>query len=133
MNPRQLTICLEKRWVTRNRLIHQISRLQQCLVVSGAESPSQNKILGAAVKVEGSEINRGWALDGQLLSRRKFGVKLSCDPLRDLALNCKHVLEIAIVFFRPDVGIGAGVDQLDVYVKPGACLANTAFQDVGYT
>ena len=59
-------------------------------------------------------------------------MKALCDFLRDLALDGEHVFQIAIVFFCPDVRVGARVDQLGVYVKPGACLADAAFQHVGY-
>ena len=51
-------------------------------------------------------------------------MKLARDFLRDLALNREHVFQITIVIFRPDVRIGASVDQLRVYVKPGTCLAD---------
>ena len=49
-------------------------------------------------------------------------MKLLGDLLRDLALDREHVFQIAIVFFRPDVRIGAGVDQLGVYVSQAPVL-----------
>jgi hypothetical protein len=45
-----------------------------------------------------------------------FGVKLPSDFLCDLALDPEHVFQVAIVLFRPDMCIGARVDQLRVYV-----------------
>jgi len=52
------------------------------------------------------------------------------DFLRDLALDGEDVFQVAIVLFRPYVRIGAGVDQLRVYMEPGPGLADTAFQRV---
>ena len=60
-------------------------------------------------------------------------MKLPGDLLRDLALGGKQIFQIAIVLLRPDVRVGARVDQLDVYVKPGTCLAYAAFQDVRHS
>ena len=59
-------------------------------------------------------------------------MKALSDLLRDLALDHKHVFQITIVFFRPDMRIGARIDQLGVYVKPGPSLTHAAFKDVGY-
>ena len=59
-------------------------------------------------------------------------MKLLRDFLRYFALDSEHVFEVAIVLFRPDVRVSAGVNQLDVYVKPGTSLTDATFQHMGY-
>src|SRR4029453_10340226 len=125
VSPGQLAIRLEKRRVTGDSLIQQIGRLEQTRLpgASRAHNSIQKKSFGAAIKIEGSEIGCWWSLNGKFLRSGDFGIKALCDFLRDLALDREHVFQIAIVLFRPDVRIGVGVDQLDVYVKPGAGFA----------
>ncbi len=55
-------------------------------------------------------------------------MKLPGDLSRDLALDREDVFQISIVFLCPDMRIGAGVDQLRVYVEPGAGFAHATFQ-----
>ena len=66
MKPRKLAIRLEKRWIVRDSLVQQISRLQEITLVFliRAEAPSQNEIFGAAVKLKSGEIEGWWSLDG---------------------------------------------------------------------
>jgi hypothetical protein len=111
----------------RDSLGQQIGRLQQIPLRAPCKGRSQKKVFGAAIKIEGGEISGWWAFNCQLLSGRDFGVKLLCDPLGDLALDSEHVFQIAIVFFCPGMRIGVGVDQLNVYVKPGPGLPYAAF------
>ena len=40
--------------------------------------------------------------------------KLICDFLRDLALDCEQISQIPIVFLRPNVSVGARINQLGV-------------------
>ncbi len=65
MNPGKLAIRLEKRWIMRDSLIQQIGGLAaNAAFPLAARAPGQNKIFGAAIKIEGGEIG-GWrALDG---------------------------------------------------------------------
>src|SRR6184192_2127252 len=53
--------------------------------------------------------------------------------LRDLTLDCKQPIQIAVVFLSPDVSVGARVDQLRVHVKNRAGSADAAFQDMRYS
>ena len=56
----------------------------------------------------------------------------SCDLLRDLALDRKQIVQIAIVLFGPNVGVSARVDQLRVQMKPRAGPADASLQNVRY-
>src|SRR5262245_602041 len=137
MSPGELAKCLEERWIARYGLVQQIDRFQKirlCVTASGwSKAHSQKKIFGPTIEIKGGEIHCGWPLNSQTFSGRNIEVKLLCDLLRDLALHHEHVFEVEIVFFRPDVRISAGVDQLRVYVKPRPGLAHAAFQHVRNT
>src|SRR6266566_5096744 len=104
MSEGQLAIRIEKRWVARDSL----RKVQY-------PAPSlQKNIIGARIQIKSNEIPGRSALNGQFLSRCNFGMKLVGDFLRDLALDCEHVVQIAIILFNPDVGISPRVDQLRV-------------------
>src|SRR6476659_5754897 len=53
--------------------------------------------------------------------------------LRDLTLDCKQPIQIAVVFLSPDVSVGPRVDQLRVETKMRARPPDTAFQNMRYT
>ena len=53
-----------------------------------------------------------------------------CDFLRDLALQCEHVSQIPIVFLRPNVGVGARINQLGVYMDLVRVPVDTSLQHV---
>ena len=89
--------------------------------LAATERRGQN-ILGARVKIERNKVGGWLALNGQFLSRCNFGVQSARRLLRDLALDRKQVIQIAIVLFGPDVGIRARVDQLGIHMKPVAVL-----------
>ena len=50
--------------------------------------------------------------------------------LRDLALDGKQIIQIAVVLLGPDVGIGARVDQLRIQTKMRSGSADAALQNV---
>src|SRR5437762_13875529 len=60
-------------------------------------------------------------------------MKVLGDFLRDLTLDCKQPIQIAVVFLSPDMRVSARVDQLRVHVKNRAGSADTAFQDMRYS
>ena len=60
-------------------------------------------------------------------------MELAGNFLRNLALNGKQIVEIAIVLLHPDMSVSARVDQLRVHVKPCADPADAAFQHMRYT
>ena len=51
-----------------------------------------------------------------------FGLELLRNLLRDLALDCKRVVQIAIILLGPDMRVGPRVDQLGVQMNPGPVL-----------
>src|SRR5207248_273275 len=60
-------------------------------------------------------------------------MKVLSNFLRDLTLDCKQPIQIAVIFLGPDVGVRACVDQLRVHVKNRAGSADAAFQDMRYS
>src|SRR5262245_13880828 len=116
----------------RDSLVQQINHLERTRLsgTGRAHNSVQEEILRAAIKIERREISCWWPLDGQFLRSRDFGMEALGDFLCDFALDCEHVLQIAIVLLCPEVGVSARVDQLGVYMEPGSCLAYAAFQDV---
>ena len=93
---------------------------------------SRKNIIGARIEIESNEIARRLALNGQFLSRCDFGVKLLGNFLRDLALDCEQIIQIAVVLFDPDVRVSARVDQLRVQMKMRAGPADAALQNMRY-
>src|SRR5438445_11035533 len=59
-------------------------------------------------------------------------MNLLSDFLRDFTLDREHIIQVAIVLFRPDMGVGASVDQLRIDMKPAAGLARATLQHVRY-
>src|SRR4029077_5319029 len=116
MSEGELAKRIEKRWITGHSLIQQLDPLEQIRFCLTTKARTQNKIFGAAVEIEGSEIACWPALDGHSLSGRNFGVKLLSDFLCDLALDREHLIQIAVVFLCPHVRIRPSVDQLNVHM-----------------
>src|SRR5205814_1883027 len=92
----------------------------------------QKNIIGARIQIKSNEIPGRFALNSHFLSGCNFGMKLVSDFLRDLALDCEHVVQIAVILFNPDVGIGPRVDQLRVQMKMRAGPADAALQNMRY-
>src|SRR5207247_8460481 len=99
MSVGELTIRIEKRWITRHSLVQQIDRLEAIRFLPGAYR--QKNIFGARVKIERADVARRRTLDCLLFTRRKFGLQLVRDRLRDLALDGEHVREIAVIRLPP--------------------------------
>jgi hypothetical protein len=55
------------------------------------------------------------------------------DPLRDLVLNLKDVLQVAVIFLSPDVLPGFGVAELARDADPLCSGANAPFEDISDT
>src|SRR2546427_1782009 len=115
MSEGQLAIRIEKRWVARDGPVQQIDSLHE--IHCPAVFPKKS-IIGSRIKIESNEIAGRFVLNGKFLSGCNFGVKLLSDFLRDLALDCEHVVQVAVVLFDPDVGISPRVDQLRIQVNP---------------
>ena len=129
MNESQLAIRLQKRWVAGDSPVQRMDCLRE--ILWSAVFPRKN-IIGARIKIESNEIPSRLALNGLFLSGCNFIMKLRGDFLRDLALDCEQVIQIAVVLFDPDVGIGPRVDQLRVQMKMRAGPADAALQNVRY-
>ena len=72
----------------------------------------------------------GGLLDCLLFMWRKFGLQLVGNRLRDLALNGKDVRQFAVISLRPEVPIGARIDQLRVDAHAIARALNASFHDM---
>ena len=117
MSERELAKRIEKRRIACDSLIQQLDPLEQIRFCLTTEARIQNKIFRAVVEIEGCEVGSRCALNGQFLSGRNFRVKLFRDFLCDLTLDSEHVVQVAIVLFRPHMCVSARVDQLGVHVK----------------
>src|SRR6476469_1688193 len=96
----ELAVCVEKRRVTRSRLIQQIGRLNQ-FRSRGAAKACQKKIFGASVELEGSDVARRGTFDCVLFAWRKLRLQLSGNGLRDLTLNREYVRKVSVIGLRP--------------------------------
>ena len=85
------------------------------------------------VKIESDKVGGWLTLDGQFLGSRDLGVQPLGDFLRNLALDRKQVVQIALVLFGPDVRVRARVDQLRIHMKPGTAPANASLQHMRYS
>src|SRR5947199_10660641 len=109
MSKGQLAIRIQKRWVARDSPVQQNDSLSKIHYLA----PSlQKNIIGARIQIKSNEIPGRFALNGQFLSRCNFGMQLLGDFLRDLALDCEHVVQLALIVFDPHMGISPRIDQL---------------------
>src|SRR5205823_1350263 len=101
-------------------------------LLSGVEwiSDVRPESFGTLVKVERRDVSGGRFLNCRLFTRRDFGLEVVGDRVRDLALDCKNICQIAVVAFRPKMRVCPGVNQLRGYANavPGALHA--AFEHV---
>src|SRR5439155_21043660 len=131
MSVGELTIRIEKRWITRDRLVQQIDRLEAIRFPPGAYR--QKNIFGARVEIERADVARWRTLDCVLFTRRKFSLQLISNRLRDLALNRKHVRQIAVISLPPQVPVRARINQLRVDAYPITGALNTSFHYMRHT
>src|SRR5437899_490711 len=123
MSKGQLAIRIEKRWVARDSPVQQIDSLPKIQYLA----PSlQKNIIGARIQIKSNEITSRLALNRQLFSGCNFGMKLPSDFLRDLALDCEKVVQIAVILFDPHMGISPRIDQLRIQMKMCAGPADAA-------
>src|SRR5260370_36120002 len=109
MSASELAIRLEKRRVTRDSLVQQISCLQP-FRFCGTAKARQKKSFGARVEIERSDVTCWRVLDRALFTWRKLDLELVGDRLRDLTLNSKNVRKIAIISLPPYLSIDARID-----------------------
>jgi len=82
------------------------------------------------IVIERCDVGRRRALDGALLAWRELRLELICDGFCYLALNSEDVGQIAIVSLRPEMRIGACIDQLRIHSHAIANTLNTSFHDM---
>src|SRR2546426_9460337 len=70
------------------------------------------------------------ALDRGLFPWRQFGLKLIGNRFRDFALDGKDISQLAVVSFRPKMGVAPRVDQLCVDTDASAGALYTSFDYV---
>ena len=57
-------------------------------------------------------------------------MKLVCDLLRNLTLDCENIIHVPIVLLCPNVGVSARINQLSVHAHFAAGPLNTAFENM---
>src|SRR6266480_167453 len=123
----ELAIRLEKRWVTRDSLLQQISRREQSRFRSTAKA-GQKKIVGASVKIEGRDVVRWGLLNRILFTWRKPSLQLASNRHRDLTLNRKYIGKVAVISLRPELPVGSRIDQLRIDTYAIGSALNASFQ-----
>src|SRR3954470_8989432 len=110
MQPTEHALRHQELWISSCRFIEQTHAFHHALIpkVLGFKFPRLR------VKCLGDEIGGGLAFNGQFFGCRDFGAQPFCHLLCNLALNRKQIVQIAIVFFSPNVRVGACVDQLGI-------------------
>src|SRR6266508_1571922 len=121
MSVGELVIGKREGGIAFDRLIEQTDSLEQSLLQGCIVNSSCDECFGPYVQMVSSEISRWFLLDCRFFARRDFGFKLRDYLPGHLALDCKHVGDIAIVAFGPDLAVRPGIDQLRANAHPTAC------------
>src|SRR4029077_2853199 len=96
-----------------------IGRLQQIRFQRTTQT-HRKKIIGAIVEVESNEVGCRRLFNSQFLLSRNFRAKTLSDRLGKLPLDCKQVIQIALVFFRPNECASKSVYQPSLEMKTRA-------------
>ena len=91
------------------------------------------KIVGLDKGQIGFAVFCGLTLHLCLFAWRQFGLKLACNFLSEISLNCEYVCQFTIVILSPDVLIVLCVDQLHIDADTIANAADTTFKNRTYT
>ena len=59
-------------------------------------------------------------------------MELTGNFLRNFALNCEQIIEIAVVLLHPHMSVSVRVDQLRIHVKPCPDPTDAALQKMRY-
>src|SRR6266700_4216437 len=129
MSVGELAVRLEKRWVTPDSLVQQISCLQQFRSRSTAKA-CQEEIVGTCVEVESGDVTRRGTLDCTLFTRREFRLKLVGNRGCDLTLNREHIRKVAVISLPPYLCVGARIDQLRVDAHAITRALNASFHRI---
>ena len=84
--------------------------------------------LGSAIEVEGGQVGSRRFFNRRFLVRRKPGLQLIGDGFGNLALNRKHIGQIAIISLCPKMRVGSRIDQLRINPHTVGRALHTAFE-----
>src|SRR5947207_629835 len=116
-------IRFEKRWITRDSLVQEISRLQEICF----RTPARENIFGSSVEFESGDVICGSSLNSSLFACRKAGLQLLGNRSCDLTLNREYIGDIAVITLSPKPSIGGDIDQLSVDAHPIARSLDGSF------
>ena len=128
MSINELVVGFEKGRVSPHGLIQKLNRPLQVLQIISIETGCEEQSLGPDVEIEGGQVGGGRFFDRRFLVRRKPGLQLLGNGFGDLALNGKDIGQIPIVGLRPQMRVGAGIDQLRVHPDLIGGTLDTAFE-----
>ena len=92
-----------------------------------------NQKFRPAIKVESRQVSGGRLLNGFLLVRRELRLQLVGNGLGDFALDGEDVIKWTIVMLRPQVRVGARIDQLRTHAHSTAPPLHASFQNMSHT
>ena len=129
---RQPAIGEQECGIADDGLAEETHGLEEILRPGGAAGFGVDQCRRANVKIERHEISSGSLLDRGLFRRREPGLKLVGDCLGNFALNGKNIRKLSVIGLRPQMRIGAGVDQLRHHSHAVGCALNAPFQHMGH-
>ena len=110
VRPGELVVGKEKGGVARYCTAEQLDHFVQLFLFVDVESSRAVKAFRPRVILVGDEVSSWFLLDGCFFCRRELAPQLSDNFFRQLAFNREDVREIALIVFRPKMGVGASVD-----------------------
>ena len=112
MSASEQAVSGEELLIVGNGLFQKPHCLTQMLRGAGIKCERFIKRLCPQVTVIGDKIRGRWLLNRSFLGGGKFCLKLICNRLSNVALNCKYVIEWAVIPLRPHMPVASGIDQL---------------------
>src|SRR5436309_1233851 len=91
------------------------------------------ELLRPQVKIVSSKICRRCLLNRGFFARRNFGLELVGDAFGDLALNGKHISQVAIIGLGPQMCVVPRIDELRVDPHFVSSPLHTSFDHMCYS
>src|SRR5207237_3522359 len=129
----QSAIGKEERRVARDDLIEQTRGLEKIFLQPRIETCGSAKSFGSHIKIIGHKIGRGCLIDSCFFGGGELSVQLIGDRLCDFALNGENVIKWTIVVLRPQVRVGARIDQLRAHAHSATSPLYASLQDMCHT
>ena len=107
-----VTIGKNETGIARGRVIKQSNRLQERDLGIRRVGVAVDQFLRLQIKVVGREVFGRAFLDERFLLRGNRRLQLRHDGLRDFALNCEDIRQVAVVSLRPNLPIRSRIDQV---------------------